>query len=477
MNLADKKQPSNQWQTPVASAVLLMAFLSMAAADVGAQSPPEAIRITIQSDWAGFSVDSPLKTGIVLEHQDKRYRLTGTSSRGYAESKSIKKLPPRYVEAVDVKRLITALRAPAQSQVDLKAIGLNDRKAQDAIEREWLRTGMTKLPAATRAKADAFRDSQKKREVLASTITRGFDARHTDDAPYVVVKVELSDGSKLTICSTSQQPFMLPWKDASDQVTYNVDIPRAIAALLPDAATNKERLVGRIDEFSLRELVGEGLRNSIGRFRAEAEARPALQALEAHFKVNSADPLPASEDKGARLVADLQLPGAPTNLVLSARLALRDGALIESEHDIARIAAALTLAESAPALATRMKARPSSTFRMNDRFGWEWLNQKTANQFVQQMQAMHKLPELGNHPDLMNNAVMVLEGDNPSYWIVLPDHRAVLWKSFTKEEASAGTMRCASVPMGMDDDDDKDDSFLTDLCQGIVYGSDGQLMP
>lgn len=88
------------------------------------------------------------------------------------------------------------------------------------------------------------------------------------------------------------------------------------------------------------------------------------------------------------------------------------------------------------------------------------------------------MPELGTHPERMKGAVMVLEGGNLSYWIVLPDRRAVLWKTFTTERASAGTMRCASVPIGNGDGDDGDtkDSPLTDLCQGIVHDAHGQLI-
>ncbi|MDE3073562.1 MAG: hypothetical protein KGJ63_12635, partial [Pseudomonadota bacterium] len=135
---------------------------------------------------------------------------------------------------------------------------------------------------------------------------------------------------------------------------------------------------------------------------------------------------------------------------------------------------ALALALANPALAARIKTTPSQTFQINDHIGGEQLDRQTARQFVQQMQAMHKLPELKSHPELMNGAVMVMEGHDPIYWVVLPDHRAIRWKAFTMTHASIGTKRCASVPiMG----DSPNGSPLTDVCDGSVYGADGRLVP
>lgn len=438
-----------------------------------AESTPSVTRITIQSYWAGYSPVTPVKTDLVIERHGGGYRLSGTINRHkFAKPEPVEVVPPKVVPVVRIAALVSALRAPAQSVVDLKAIGLSPLEVQQAIDTAWQMTGLANLHAPIRAKADALRESLRQSDTLAATITRGFAAWHTDDAPYVAVKVEMSDGTILSSCSTSQQAFMLPWKDAAGEASFNTAIPVAIQALLPRGSTNRERL--RSPDVDLDELLPEGLAEQAGLLRTEDEAGPALRELEARFKVSNVAPLPAYEGEAPLLAADLQLNDTPANLVLSTRLPLGGGALISGKADIDRIASALTLAQSNPALLARMKASPTHQFTMSDRFGWEWLNARTSRQFVDQMQAMGKLPELKSHPQSMQGAVMVLEGKDPIYWIVLPDHRAVLWKQYTKHVGGPDSMRCASVPVG---DDVEVGPYLDDLCLGVVYDADGQPQP
>lgn len=450
--------------------VVLGGFSWTVASRLHAQSIPDVARVTVQSHWAGYSPYSPLKTDILVSRRGSGYYLTGTTSRKrFGQPEPTRSFVPRTVSGQTVAQLVALLRAQPQSQVDPAAIGLTDRQVQQAIDREWEEAGLARLPARIRAEATALRDRLRHPAPLAAILTRGFAASHTDDFPYVAVKVELSDGTTLSICSTSQQPLMLPWKNASGQPTYDAAIPRAVQALLPEGATNRERLSGKITEDELQTLVEEGLTGPVGRLRAEGEAGAALQALLDHFKVGNVMPGTWPDRKGMYLDADLQLPDGPPNLVLSTRLDVRDGALIGSNHDLARIGDALALVQASKAMTARMRAEPLLTFRMQDGWGGERLDQRTREQFVAQMTAMNKLPELRSNPDLMRGAVMVMEGKRPIYWIVLPDRRAVLWKSFGGKDAPAG-MPCAGVPFG----DDDDDTYLSDVCQGIVYGAEGR---
>lgn len=104
-------------------------------------------------------------------------------------------------------------------------------------------------------------------------------------------------------------------------------------------------------------------------------------------------------------------------------------------------------------------------FYIADNFGWGWLNEQTAAQFVNQMQQMKKLPELRTQPALMRGAVMVEEGMLPIYWVVLADRRSVVWKE-ASEKPAAGS--CPSIPIADEGPTD------TDICLGRVYGADGR---
>ncbi|MDE3072893.1 MAG: hypothetical protein KGJ63_09180, partial [Pseudomonadota bacterium] len=206
-----------------------MNLLWVVAAPLCAQSTPEVVRITIHAYWAGYSPYTPRKTDLIVERQGHGYRLTGIrSGRKFGKPEPLKTLPPQDLSADQIAQLVAALRAPPETRVDLKAIGVTGPQAQQSIDRAWVQLKMAKLPLPIRTKADAFRDSLRNPAALAEVITRGFAAYHSDDYPYVAVKVELSDGSALSVFSSSQQYLMLPWKNALGQASYDADIPHAV---------------------------------------------------------------------------------------------------------------------------------------------------------------------------------------------------------------------------------------------------------
>jgi hypothetical protein len=458
--------------------LLALALLSLSIAvdafcapSIQAQSAPVATRVLIHSFWGGYSPVSPLRTEIVIFREGSKYRLTGTNSRGhFGKPEPVTVLPAQPVPVDRIERLLSAMMAPARPQVDPGAFGLSDRRVQQAIDGVWHSEDMEKSMSAIRAGADAFRSALRQPGPLAAMLTRGFSASHSDDYPHISVEVVLADGSKLSSHTDSQQFRMLPWTNAAGEVTYSTDISRALWALLPADATNRDRLNNKLEDFALGDLINEGLSGPLNRFVAEAQAGAALKALEAHFKVVNVA-VTSNRGEPKRLAADLQLPGAPTNLVLSTRLALTGNTLANGDRDIARIAGQLTLVQSSPTLVARMRASPRTDFHVSDGFGWTWLNAPTAAQFVQQMDALHKLPELATQPALMRGAALVTEGRDPNYWIVLSDHRTVLWKRFIGVPVTADPQRCASVPVSVDDE--PQDSLPTDLCLGTIYDANG----
>lgn len=436
-------------------------------------SSPTLTKVTIQSYWAGYSPFTPRKTDILIEHVDNHYLLTGTfSQRKFGKPQPQQTLPSRNVPAAKVEQLVAALNAPMQPQVDLEAAGLDNARLQQAIDRNWSQASwLAELPKTIQTEAADFRESLKQAGPLAAAVTRGFAASHSDDHPYVAIKAEFQDGSTLSFSSDSQQYLLLPWKRRDGQVTYSAAISDALWQLLPEDATNRSRLDKKIEDGELDELLSGGLAESAGRFRAEAAAGPALRELENHFKVSHPDPTGLIDGKGPYLNAGLQLPDTPANLSLAAHLPLRHGTLIPDRHDIDRLSAALLLVQQSAGLAARINAAPHTLFSMNNGFGWQKFDKRTAEQFVEQMQAMHKLPELTTDPALMHGAVMVLEGELPIYWVVLPDHRSVRWKRYTDAPTITGAMPCASIPMG--DESEPGAPSLSDLCEGTVYGVDG----
>jgi hypothetical protein len=91
------------------------------------------------------------------------------------------------------------------------------------------------------------------------------------------------------------------------------------------------------------------------------------------------------------------------------------------------------------------------------------------------MQHLRKLPELKADPSLMRGAVMVEVGWSPTYWIVLPDRRAILWKKYWDSSTSPGTFHCDGIPSGDDFMDRMNQE--KDLCIGKVFSAKGKELP
>ena len=67
----------------------------------------------------------------------------------------------------------------------------------------------------------------------------------TDDSPSIEIKIS-TNGSALTLTSTSQKPFMMPWEielNGEARESCNQDISRLLFALLPVTMTNRDRLI------------------------------------------------------------------------------------------------------------------------------------------------------------------------------------------------------------------------------------------
>ena len=94
-------------------------------------------------------------------------------------------------------------------------------------------------------------------------------------------------------------------------------------------------------------------------------------------------------------------------------------------------------------------------------------------QFIEQMAEAQKLPELAKHPQLLDGAVMVTQGDDPTYWVALHDRRTVLWKRYVGSTASPGHQLCANVPAS---DESYGSLGNSDECLGKVYDAAGKAL-
>ncbi|MEP6899132.1 MAG: hypothetical protein ABI870_11420 [Rhodanobacter sp.] len=337
-------------------AIALFAAFFLCPGSTDAESPPAAVaqKIIIRSYWAGLSPQSPFKTDLLIEKIGNDYRLTGRSSHGngYQAKSSVATYASRKIPTNEVTHLVEALRAPLQPAADLASLGLTDNQLQqtlDGIWKEGTDDGSHKnVDPSLKAKAATLRESLRRPGQLVTVVTRGFSGSHTDDYPYVSVKIELANGTVLSVKSRSQQYLMLPWTTGSEGTTYAPAISRALLALLPDKATNRERFADHIEPGELRELIDAGLSEPFDQIGAEVKAAKALMDLEAHFKVSKPAYIEPYEKREPQIAVTLQRLDSPANLVLSAWLQISHGALVKPDVTLARLEAELALAQAAP---------------------------------------------------------------------------------------------------------------------------------
>lgn len=422
-----------------ASALLLIvASLSLAGIAHAQAKPPAIKRITIQSAWAGLG--KPSDVSLVIEPAGDAYRMTGT--QGDAAGGKRETLPAQTVPAAKIHSLLAAMRAPVRPTLDPAIFKPLVAHMQQQLDR-WIVEMKIPEHSPVQQKVAAWREGLRRDDVLAAALVRGLVMSHTDDFPFARVEATLSDGSAISMRSDSQHFMMLPWKNQQDEPSYAAELPLALAAVLPPSIVNQQRM-GRdsLRDFDLDEVLQTGLGDDGGRFRAEAAAPDAYRVLSEQFVIVSIEPVGFY---GPQLDAELRLPDGPTNLTLRTRLDYKGSSLADTRQ-LEQLSKQLRLIQASPGMAARMRAHPEDAYRTST-FGWGSWNKPTPEQFLAQMQAMNKLPELKSHPELLRDAVLVEEGRQPAYWVVLPDRRAVLWKIYSHDKDDPAGMRCADVPM------------------------------
>src|ERR1043166_4294987 len=216
--------------------------------------------IRIESRWRGLG--TPSTPSYAIARQGDQYR------RGSAR-----------VPQAAVDRFVAALgAAPVDRKAAIRALATP----------EWLRARATEshqglfVPQCSpEAKQLLARHLVDPREAV-DALDRYFDARWTDDSPRVSVTVTFHDGSVVRLESDNQPALMLPWK-VGDTETWNPEIPRAIAGLLPDDA--ERRLTDRHLANEYVDAVARELRDSLDNLEERCVHRQSLAAVEKSFEV------------------------------------------------------------------------------------------------------------------------------------------------------------------------------------------------
>jgi hypothetical protein len=376
---------------------------------------PALREITIESGWGGLGDSQSLN--LAIESRD------GVNYLGKDA------VDPKLVDA-----LISSLSSPPLPAPTLGNLG---------VTAEWLEQNAADFPrdGAPNQKA-LFRQNFADPKTIEQLLPFAFEFAKFDDYPHLTVTVVFANGQRWTSSSDSYYPYMLPWKvnvNGNEQTTYNADISRALAALMPISSLNRDRLNDEELKQWLARAVMTHITEQWDLLGVENRAPGSLDVLRRNFEVQRASISPyRSEDFGynqgdprpheENLLATLRQPSLPPGVAEEVVLLFHDGK-IEGVGEIAdRIAPYVALALSVPWLNEYRIGHPEQ--KMYIRFVHDRsFSDKAMRTFTADMEKLGKQSLADEVAKVQDKAAMVFL-DYGSSWIILPDKRMILWRHY-----------------------------------------------
>jgi hypothetical protein len=215
-------------------------------------------QIRIISSWTGLGAG--MQGGIVITRKAGAYLSDGV------------KVPDELIA-----NLLSSIGAPAVAKTSLVNLGITQEWLDANAEKAIKQYAGEYLSSANKDQRALYFSSFKDPKFIEEKILpRLYDSFHTDDYPKVDIEITETDGRVIKVSSRAQPLFMLPWvisRDGIELKTYNADIARAVASLMPDKFANRERLSGESLGYELAEAVMFEIRDRWESLKAKRKTR------------------------------------------------------------------------------------------------------------------------------------------------------------------------------------------------------------
>jgi hypothetical protein len=215
-------------------------------------------RVVIHSSAGGLG--GALNTVIVIKRKGDKFLSNTRVEQWTFQRKRGKFLSHGWpVSALQVQFLVDALSAAPMTRLDMTNLGITQEWLASKLESQWppaRARGTETIASQKKLFQKSFTDLN-----LVADALPNFVLIIDDYSAYCKAEIVFDDGSRISAESYSYSAFMLPWSMKGERFTFNADISRAIAALLPPESANKSTLAG--DELA-SEVAG-AVMNSIER--------------------------------------------------------------------------------------------------------------------------------------------------------------------------------------------------------------------
>jgi hypothetical protein len=285
------------------------------------------LQVVIESSWVGSN--SRERSEVIIRWEDGAFKLNGQS-----------------IDGTLMTDLATALSEPVIAEVDTDNFGLTAgwlkqhalEAAQKRAERETDVIPLSGYWSAALPEQKELLIRSLSDHGVVKTALRSIFLKPTFSSQEVVTSATIifDDGSRTLIESHSAHEYMLPWTiQTGRQITYNANISRALAALMPADATNQAGLAGKDlgDEFEV-ELANAVMGEIIDKWNlvaTEAKVGDTLARLRKNYVIEKADLLEFGSREGiskygeSNLDALLHRAADPPNLSYQMVLPFTEG--------------------------------------------------------------------------------------------------------------------------------------------------------
>jgi hypothetical protein len=380
-------------------------------------------QVTISSGWGGLGASA--NSGLVLK------------SRG-----GILYDGDRPIDPGQIKALVASVQAPTISAPTARNLGIDSGWLLQSVREVPTQGESAKFYSAAANQQALYDQNYGDLGVIGQLLPSLFRFVRFDDHPSVKATIQFADGHSWVVTSESYYPFMLPWtvsQQGRQRTTYNADISRAVAALMPSETPNRERLTERELKSELSNAVMQHIQNQWNILGVENRAPDGFAKLKRQYQIDRAvinayrsKDFGYTEEKGPHeenLQMTLRRVSLPPNVADDIVLPYHDG-IVEGVDDLAtRLGQYEALALSVPWLSQYLDHNPQQPVYIR-LVGDRSFSRKAMQVFAADMKALDKDSLATEVAAVQSHVALVFLGYG-SDWIVLPDKRVILWRHYT----------------------------------------------
>jgi hypothetical protein len=311
------------------------------------------------------------------------------------------------------------------------------------IDESWLRANADevlpeRLKREPQNEKDLFLDSYRNMRLVEKLLPEILSQGWTDDFPEVLIRINKKDSSEIRLTSSRQNIFMTPFvieENGRIRASFNANLSRAIAALLPKDFTNRERLEGARLKFLVAEKVVSYLDSDLNLLETKNKLGPELKQLEGRYALRetsigyrSSVDVETLGEHFPRWNAKLHRNDLPEKITIGISLPFENRRLINFDLFLQRIDSIVSLPLSVPWLSGYL-SRPSEE-EMEIRFVTDRsMSAKAESYFAETLTALKASPLLAESKPWLPGSTFI-EFRSPhgwSRWVVLPNHKMILF--------------------------------------------------